>query len=248
MAITVQETFTLPSKGKLYSQDIPEKVLLRSMTTEDEMARLSPSEGEYDVICRTIDDCIVGDFPISSYDMCLGDYQYLLTKLQLVSYGKEYKTVMQCPNCNDVVRATVNLDEIEVFTFDEENPPETTFELPVSKKKVTLSFQTPRMLDAIKEKAKKKRRETKTNHNFELMYSAMSLISAVDGKEMNEMNLETFVKKLPVKDVYFIINKGDELNGKVGLDNSVIAKCSNCNYQVVTKFRLEPKFFGPQND
>ena len=74
----------------------------------------------------------------------------------------------------------------------------------------------------------------------------MSLISEVDGKQMNEINLESFVRKLPLKDVYFIIQKGDELNGKVGLDNSVIAKCSNCSYDIITNFRLEPKLLGPQ--
>ena len=245
--ITIKETFTLPSKGLVYSTKINPKVTLRSMTTEDEMLRLSPNENDYESSCELIDRCIEGDFPLSSYDLCLGDYQFLLTKLWLVTYGSEYKVVIQCPNCGEVTNASVDLSEIEVHELDEEDfELENEFELPMSKSKVKLSLQTPRMLDSIKEKAKNKRRKTKTSTNFELLFSAMSLISEVDGKPMNEMSLEAFIRKLPLKDVYFIIQKGDELNGKVGLDNSVIAKCSNCNYEIITNFRFEPRFLGPQ--
>ena len=244
---TIKETFILPSKGLVYNQKINPKVTLRSMTTEDEMLRLSPNENDYETSCELIDRCIEGEFPISSYDLCLGDYQYLLTKLWLVTYGSEYKVVIQCPNCGEVTTGSVNLGEIEVHELDEDNFVfENEFELPVSKKRVKLSLQTPRMLDTIKEKAKEKRRKTKTSNNFELLFSAMSLVSEVDGKAMNELNLETFIRKLSLKDVYFIIQKGDELNGKVGLDNSVVAKCSNCNYDIITNFRFEPRFLGPQ--
>ena len=244
--ITIKETFTLPSKGLVYGQKINPKVTLRSMTTEDEMLRLSPNDSDYQTSCELIDRCIEGEFPISSYDLCLGDYQFLLTKLWLVTYGSDYKVVIQCPNCGEITNASVNLGEIEVHELDDDFVLDTEVELPMSKSKVKLSLQTPRMLDAIKEKAKEKRRKTKTSNNFELLFSAMSLISEVDGKKMNELNLEAFIRKLPLKDVYFIIQKGDEINGKVGLDNSVIAKCSNCNYEIITNFRFEPKFLGPQ--
>lgn len=247
MATIIKETFTLPSKGLVYGQKINPKVTLRSMTTEDECARLSPNENKYENPCELLDKCIVGDFPISAYDLCLGDYQYLITKLWIVTYGSEYKVAIQCPNCKNVVAATINLSEIEVHELDEENfVLENEFELPVTKHKVKLALQTPRQIDLIAEKARQKRRDTKTSNYFELLYSALALITKVDDKVMNELNLESFVRSLPLKDVYFIINKGDELNGKVGLDTSVVAKCSNCNYQSITNFRLEPELLGPQ--
>ena len=99
--VTIKETFTLPSKGLIYGQEINPKVTLRSMTTEDEMIRLSPSDSDYESSCELIDRCIEGEFPIKTYDLCLGDYQFLLTKLWLVTYGSEYKVVIQCPNCGE---------------------------------------------------------------------------------------------------------------------------------------------------
>ena len=88
---TIAEEFTLPSGGQLYDPPISPIVKLRSMTTEDEMKRLSPSERAYKNMCEIIDGCIVDDIGISTYDMCLADYQFLLHRIRVVTYGKEYK-------------------------------------------------------------------------------------------------------------------------------------------------------------
>ncbi len=246
--ITIQESFTLPSKGLLYAEKFNPKVTLRSMTTEEEMKRLSPSDNEFQNLAEIIDACILEELPISAYDMCIGDYQFLLHKLRIVTYGKDYKMVIQCPNCGEITKSEVNLDLEEVHYFNEEEGLEREFELPVSKKKVKLSLQTPRMVDSIKEKAKEMRKKTKLNIQYEIMYTVMSLVQEVDGKKLNEMTAEKFARELNMNDVNFILKKGDELNGKVGLDTQVIAKCPNCTYESVQNFRLQPEFFGPEID
>ena len=70
----ISENFILPSKGKIYTENINPDVTLRSMTTADEMKRLSPSEFPYKKMSTIIDDCIIEDLPLSAYDMCIGDY------------------------------------------------------------------------------------------------------------------------------------------------------------------------------
>ena len=40
----------------------------------------------------------------------------------------------------------------------------------------------------------------------------------------------------------------DELNGKVGLDTVVAAKCPKCGYETVTTFRFGPEFWNPSFD
>lgn len=243
---TIQESFTLPSKGLLYSEQFNPKVTLRSMTTEEEMKRLSYSDSEYELLAGIIDDCILEELPISSYDMCIGDYEFLLHKLRIVSYGNEYKMVIQCPNCNQIVKSSVDLDLEEVHEFDPEVGLDNEIELPLTKKKVKLGLQTPRMLDSIAEKAKEQKKKSKTSTNYEFLYTVMSLIKEVDGKKMNDLNLEPFVRSLPIKDATYIVQKGAELNRKVGLDTSVIAKCPECGYEVVTNFRIQSEFFGPE--
>ena len=56
--VSIKETFTLPSKGLVYDEKINPNITLRSMTTMEEMKRLSPSDLEYKTISEIIDDCI----------------------------------------------------------------------------------------------------------------------------------------------------------------------------------------------
>lgn len=246
----INESFTLPSKGLVYGTRFDPRITLRSMTTSEEMRRLSYSDAEYKTMSGIIEDCIISEKPpISVYDMCIGDYQFLMHKLRVVTYGSEYKMTIQCPNCGEVVKSSVNLDDLEVIEFDEENVGDLTITLPASGKRVMLAFQTPRALDEIKERAKEAKRKNKdVPANFEILYATMSLIQEVDGRHMDSVMLENFVRKLPMKDVYYILQKGDELNRKVGLDTSVIAKCPECGYEVSTQFRIQPEFFGPTFD
>jgi hypothetical protein len=88
--ITIQEQFKLPSNGLVYQTKVNPIVHLRSMTTAEEMRRLQPSDSPYWTICSIIDDCGALDSGISSYDMCLGDYQYLLYMLRVVTHGSNY--------------------------------------------------------------------------------------------------------------------------------------------------------------
>lgn len=112
---TIQETFTLPSKGQIYDKPINPEITLRSMTTMDELKRLSPSDLPYKNMCELIDDCIVGKTELSSYDMCIGDYQFLLHKLRIATYGTDYNMVVQCPNCASVEEKVFNLEELEIL-------------------------------------------------------------------------------------------------------------------------------------
>ena len=247
----VNEVFTLPSKGQMYDIKFDPKVTLRSMSTMEELQRNSSNSDEYKTLCNIIEDCMLNkkDIPVSVYDMCIGDFQYLLYMLRTVTWGSEYKMACTCPNCGETVPFTVKLDEIEVHEYDEHTMDESSFELPTSKKNIKLTYQTPRILDLISSKAKemKLRQQKKglTVLDYESLYTAMYFIESVDGKHYDEIALERFVKGLPLKDFYEIIKRGNELNRKVGLDNSVIAKCSNCNYDIVTPFRLTSEFFVP---
>lgn len=244
--VSIGETFVLPSKGLLYAEKFDPHVTLRSMTTEEEMRRLSPSGTEYKNMADAIQKCLETKLPIDVYDMCLGDYQFLLHKLRIVTYGSEYKMSMQCPHCGEVVQSTIDLNDLDVVEFDEKTFGSMELTLPVTKKTITLTLQTPRILDSITEKAKELKRKTKEQGvNYTILFATMSFIAKVDGERLDEIQLEKFVRKLPMKDVYAIIQKGDELNRKVGLDTMVLAKCPECGYESVVTFRIQPEFFGP---
>lgn len=246
---TVAETFKLPSRGLIYDKPINPEVRLRSMTTEDEMRRLSPTDTPYKSMSEIIERCMVDKPEIHVYDMCLGDYQYLLHRLRVVTYGPDYKMAVRCPICGNVSSMVANLDLIEVYEYDDETFDSREIELPVTKKKVRINYQTPRMLDNINARAKeiiKKNPDVVGDPSYLLTIKA--LINSVDGVVLNEAKLESFIRTLPMRDTNTLIQFADKLNRKVGLDNEIHCHCSQCNNDIDTTFRITSEFFGPTID
>jgi hypothetical protein len=244
---TIAETFTLPSKGKIYTENVNPVVKLRSMTTEEEMKRLTRSDTPYKVMCEIIDDCMVEKIGISSYDMCLGDYQFLLHRLRMVTYGSQYKLSNNCRWCKSQTTETINLEDLRVIEYDEGIEKYAELDLPVSKKHITLRMQTPRMLDDIALKTKDFKRKT-TSMDPAFLFTVQSLIDTVNGEKLDVIKLEQFARKLPLQDANYIIKYGQKLNDSIGIDTEFDIECSVCGLEYHSSFRFTPEFFGPSID
>lgn len=247
---TIREDFILPSRGKVYSKRINPNVAFRSMTTEDEMKRLAHSERPYKVLCDVIDDCMIGDKPdISSYDMCLGDYQYLLHRLRCVTYGSDYNMDTYCPYCGAINKITINLDDLEVREYTEDVEKYITFTLPKSKKIVKLKPQTPRDIDDI---SIKKKDILKRNPEMEgdpgLILTLKSLIDTIDGEILDSVKLEQVLRKLPMQDTNRILKNAEKLTSAIGVETDLDCTCKECGGAYRSSFRITPEFFGPDDD
>lgn len=249
---TVFEEVELPSKGLIYESPINPKIRLRSMTTEDEMWRLQHKNPgtPYKNLCELIDKCMVGEKPgISSYDMCLGDYQFLLHKLRVATYGPEYKMIISCPICKQVNEVVVNLDDLDVLTYDSSIQEAFTITLPKSKKVVQLRMQTPRILDEVETRKVELKKKTKDKTSrYDYLLTLESLIKTVDGSTFTPPQLEAFLLKLPLADANYLIQKADKLNQKVGVETTVKVECPDCYNEVVVPFLVTGEFFGPTVD
>lgn len=259
MDYTIAETYTLPSKGKIYNIKFDPEIKLRSMTTNEEMMRLAHTDTPYKSLCDIIDRCWV-DKPdnVTSYDMHLGDYQFLLHKLRVVTYGSDYPVTSVCPVCGKVNKQKLNLDEIPLLPF---NPDDETqleefkksmfFTLPRSGKQVKIKFQTPRDLDEIAKESKIKNEENaEEKKNQEYLITLKHTIDTIDGKRPASVILENFLKNLPLMDTNLIVQKASKLNDKVGIDTKIQNQCSNpnCGAKYRTSFRISNEFFGPSID
>ena len=181
---TIMEGCTLPSKGLIYDQKVNPNIELRSMTARDEMKRLNPSATPLKTLADIIENCCIEKPAIHVYDMAVGDYEFLLHKLRIVTYGPEYKVSVTCPYCGEGVDTSAKLDELEVKEFDaEEFEAIRTFTLPVGGQIVSLKFNTPRALDSIENKAKEMKRKAKgAEINFDTYAQMLYVIDTVDGK------------------------------------------------------------------
>ena len=247
---TIANEYKLPSEGKVYSREIIPTFKLRSMTTIEEMKRLNHSDKPNKNIAEIIDDCLLENIGISAYDLCLPDFQYVLNKLRIVTYGPEYKVSSNCPWCSCVNSHVVDLDELTLNEFNQEVYEKySEFELPVTHKYVKIRMQTPRILDNIEAKVKDVR---KKNPEFEgdpiFLFTLESLIDTVDGISLDKYKTLDFVRKLPMKDTNYILKAAEKLNESFGLDKSLEHTCSVCGFDYVGNFRTTPEFFRPSID
>jgi hypothetical protein len=244
---TIMEGYELPSKGKIYTKNVDPHVELRSMTARDEMKRLSPSSTPLKTLADIIEGCCIEKPAVHVYDMSLGDYEFLLHKLRIVTYGEDYKVSLRCFECGEPIEAIAKLGQLEVKEFDEETFKNLqTFTLPKSGRIITLNFQSPRMLEEMEVKVKDmKRRYKNATIDFETLVRLLINIDLVDGEKKSEHELETIITNLPALDLQKILNNIDKLNQQIGLDNILYLTCPKCGEEVTTFFRFGPEFFRP---
>lgn len=245
---TIVNEYTLPSEGAVYEQEVKSQFKLRSMTTAEEMKRLNHSDRQYKIMSEVIDDCMIDDIGISAYDLCVSDYQFVLHKLRVVTYGPLYKLESKCPYCGVTNQDTINLDDIPVIPFTSTMFEKySKFKLPVTGKEIKLRMQTPRALDTIAVKIKEEKRGT-SSENLEMLFTLMSLIDTVDGEKVEEFKLIPFLKQLPMMDTNYILRASQKLVNSFGLDTQLHNTCNICGLDYNSNFRTTSEFFGPSID
>lgn len=241
----IAESFMLPSHGAIYDEEVNPQIVLGSMKTKHEMLRLSATEDSQKLMADIIDDCMETDPGISSYDMCLGDFQYLLYKLRVVTYGPDYEMVAICPRCGFENTISVNLDELPVKEFSEDLLDRMSLTLPVSGHEVTLTLQTPRTLDRINKKAREyQRRHKDSNENATILYTITTSIETWDGEKPSPI-LDEEIKELDMADTNALIHRIDDINDEMGVELEMEDTCDLCLARYRVPFRVTDEFFRP---
>lgn len=242
----IVENLCLPSKGLIYEEEVNPEVELSSMKTKHEMLRLSATEESQKVMAQIVDDCIVNDIGISSYDLCLGDFQYLLYKLRVVTFGPEYELQARCPYCGFENTITLNIDELPIHEYDDSLVDLLEFTLPVTEQKVKLTMQTPRMLDRINTRVRENNKRRKnTSENATVLYTIIACLEEIDGEPIEAASIEQWVRELPLADSNAILYRIDEINNSLGIELDSLAKCNVCGADFIAPFRINSSFFRP---
>lgn len=242
----IVENLCLPSKGLIYEEEVNPEVELSSMKTKHEMLRLSATEESQKVMAQIVDDCIVNDIGISSYDLCLGDFQYLLYKLRVVTFGPEYELQARCPYCGFENTIILNIDELPIHEYDDSLADLLEFTLPVTEQKVKLTMQTPRMLDRINTRVRENNKRRKnTSENATVLYTIIACLEEIDGEPIEAASIEQWVRELPLADSNAILYRIDEINNSLGIELDSLAKCNVCGADFIAPFRVNNSFFRP---
>ena len=246
---TISEYFTLPSRGLVYDKKVAPEVHLSSMTTRHEMQRLAPAKSQFKVLCDIIDDCMVDDIGISSYDMCTGDYQFLLFKLRMATYGSEVTLKDRCPYCGDISELKFNMDNLKITSDIEAFNKYREFTLPVTGKQIKLRFQTPHMLDVILDKAQEfKERVGNDVVDQSMVFTIKEIIETVDGHKPDPLNVDEWIRNLPMRDTNMIFAHAEKIDNAIGIDTNLDVICDKCGRTHKTIFKAGPEFFRPEVD
>lgn len=245
---SIAEYVDLPSGGKIYDKPVEAEIKLRAMTGRDELKRAG-GKNSFKVLAEIIEDCMINKPAVHVYDMAIGDYEYLLHRLRVITHGTKYKMVVWCPSCEKYHEAVADLDQIQVLTYEEEAWNKAKYIiLPDSKDTITLQFQTPRMLDEQKAKVKDMQRRYKNSQlDFNKLVLLKSVIAEVNGQLMDAMKLEDYIMGLSARDMNVIIHGVDVLNACIGIDARLIVDCPNpeCGAEIPTRFQYGQEFFEP---
>lgn len=242
----IVETVYLPSQGLVYEEDVNPEVELSSMKTKHEMLRLSATEESQKVMATIINDCITSELGIDSYDLCIGDFQYLLYKLRVVTFGPEYEMECRCPYCGFDHTVKINLDELPVNTYTDAIADLLELDLPVSGNHITFTMQTPRMLDRISAKVREHNKRRKNNtENATVLYTLLASIEKVDDEEVEAIELEQWLRDLPLADTNAMLYRIDEISDSLGIDLESLTTCPICGSSFIAPFRVNQSFFRP---
>ena len=247
---TIMEGYELPSHGLIYDEKISPVMELRCMTGRDELKRLAHSTASMKVLADLVESCLIEKPKIHVYDMALGDYEYLLQRLRVVTYGSDFKMSLKCPHCGEAIEVIADLDQLTPKMFDEAEQALfkecQTFRLPDSGQVVKIKFQTPRIVDTIASKTKELKRKYKTAEiDFHLQVLLTEIIEEVDGAPLNPQKSDVFIDNLTMKDMMKILNNLDKLNSLIGVDTELLFDCPECSEEIAATFWYGPEFLRP---
>lgn len=245
--VAIQETYEIPSKGKIYTDmEVPSQITLRAMTTVEEKMRLS-GQG-LDVIPKLIKACIVEPDGLDVGKMKMFDIQYLMYKLRTVTYGSEYETEIRCPHCGTVKKITIDLDDIPVNYLDDDFPGLVIGPLPVSKDTIECRALSVDDYSNIAKEAKRiKSKFPGYVGDPEYILMLQNRILKINNETVKPNMIQKYVESMNMKDVRYLETKYDEILGNIGLDTEMIDTCDVCGEEINYQISTGPEFFRPTN-
>lgn len=237
------EKCMLPSRGLL--GNIGEEVVLRNMTTSEEKMLLGSTADALDNILKA---CIVSPKDLNLEDLISPDKHFLIMKLRLISYGKDYFVQARCLSCNQMSEFKIDLDALSInYLPDNFKEPYDEFVLPVSKKEIALRIPKIADLNIADTKAKRYNRKfPEAKGDMAYIYRLMTNILTVDGVELKSTELQTFIEEMHSKDSSYFKNRINKL--KVGYDTDIIEECPKCQDEVRFDLPITAEFFRTRYD
>ena len=243
---TITRDGKLPSRGKIYATEINPDIVVRSMTTNDEMKRLSYSASPYKALADVMNDCCVQkDEKLDAYNMWMPDFQYLMFLVRIATYGGNIRVAEQtCPKCGQLAECSFDLNDMLV---DEIEIPERVIVLPNCQAKIEFNYETPHIHDNIDTRTKELNQKygAAAKQDLRLLVELEAYIKTLDGEYPIDSELNYFIRNCPMQDMNYLTQKLAACNSVTDVNAKV--KCGECGEVILERpFVLTPEFFRPE--
>lgn len=224
----------LPSRGNFYPKSSPmcgvSQVEIKHMTAKEEDLLSSVTEQNNETIFDKLIEGLLVDKQIKARDISEEDKMAILLKARETGYGKDYKAMAFCENCNEVTNTTFDLSKASFTEVSEDlvyDPEDNSFEvvLPVSQVKAKIRKLTQQDQASMDKEQEKKK---SLNIQFNRTISSLNrMIISANGVEDPSM-LSKFIDVMPAADAKHAISSLNSALPTVSTRQEVTCeKCGN---------------------
>ncbi len=247
MADANKSQITLPSRGVLYADQVPEgKVLVRKMALR-EMQMLESGGGGIEKIGRIIEDCLTlpgGEKSMAPKKLLLTDRLAVLLAIRTFTFGTQYNYTFRCRFCQATNKAEMNIAEElsqKMAPDDLKEPFEVI--LPDCGRTVGLRFLRGDDESRIAQSAKRMKLQSTDADDPSLLYRITAQLVNVDGVELKGAEKEAFARGLSARDLLKVVQATDDK--EPGVDLKIVATCRTCQGDNEMSMPFDAEFFRP---
>lgn len=246
--IKTQETYTLPSKGIVYSPEdgIPASITLRRMTTrEDKMRLRNQSE---DRVRRDILQACIMEQGVDAGKLKLMDANFLLFRLRAISLLDDtYKVTCRCPHCGTEFIHEVNLKDVPVEYMSEDKLKKMKVQLPISQANIDFKFPSLNEIISMGDNLKEYMKQFPNADMGELIYSSTPAlyIDRVNGHILMREELEQYIANMDILDSRALSNIIADLDITFGFTEVLYTTCPQCKNEVSHGLPITRELFTP---
>lgn len=246
--IKSSETYTLPSKGLLYTETdgIPSAITLRRMTTKEDKMRLR-NETEDKIRKDILQACIV-DKDVDAGKLKLMDANFLLFRLRSLSLLDDtYKVSCFCPACATQFIHEVNLSQIPIDYITKTKLSNLKTTLPVCGQ--TVEFKYPSLDNFITtgDDLRSYYERFPQADKAEAVYTASMIvyIDKVNNTKLMKEEVEQWLDELDIIDSRIVKKTIEKLDSLYGFVEQIKTKCPNCGNEVKHGLPITNELFDP---
>jgi hypothetical protein len=243
-------SYTLPSRGKLYGERLPDgKVQIRPMLAREQAKLMQQGGGIMGKVDAIISTCLKLPEGMGSKELLLVDRFAVLLALRTKTFGPEYNFNFRCEDCGEQQKGHINIVE----DFDERTPDgELTepfeIQLPDADTTVKMRFLRGEDEDQISRNAKRMKMQSNDDNDPSYLLRIAMQIVEVDGQDAEKMKSlvfrQRFLENISASDLLALEDAMNDL--EPGIDTRIYPECGKCQYVNEMTMPFSGEFFRPR--